>query len=595
MANANWNGGHAKGRAQAHAWLRHNDRGRRADPQVSHSNREIDKSRTRLNFEVGPTRGMTYEQKRDRLDAILDEWGYPTDAEIGRVGRTTPSCMQGIVLYAPDALDVDAALADGRLGAWAEAAVDEAARLFGAENVVGAFVDVDERHAYADARTGERRLSRYHVHLYVAPVCDVRVTEKRFVYLRPDGTETLDEAEAQRVYITPCNSETDDPSRAARESDGTPRTGPRHARMRNGRRKVRKQRRSEATETRRALSGSEFSSRANIVALNRAIHLRTREDFDIEWNSHEPGTYRREEGRENESVEDLKAQSAARDVEARVAKALERADALLDEADAARDEAERDLSRRAADLDSRERLLDGREESLRAREEAAAERASEAEGRAEAAVSAAREHDGLVDAFLGHARALVERFVGGAVERFCSKLDSLAGIADRALGEARSGDERMLWSIARESARSVSSFVRRNRDDPAVREWSELEFRPGAEPSRVQRVSAQLYWLAGAALHRSRELPEGRTASAGWFRCGQEAYDLSNALSDADGDDPRLAAWADGDEFLLERLEEARPAPLPRQPAPRAPAPEPVAGGSPAPGARAGDGPEPGW
>lgn len=64
MANANWNGGKSKSRAQAYARLRHNDNERRADPQIEHANREIDKARTHLNFEVGPTAGLTYEQKK---------------------------------------------------------------------------------------------------------------------------------------------------------------------------------------------------------------------------------------------------------------------------------------------------------------------------------------------------------------------------------------------------------------------------------------------------------------------------------------------------------------------------------------------------
>lgn len=70
MANANWHGGKSKGRAQAYARLRHNDNERRADPQVEHANREIDKSRTHLNFEVGPTAGLSYEQKRRDLTHV---------------------------------------------------------------------------------------------------------------------------------------------------------------------------------------------------------------------------------------------------------------------------------------------------------------------------------------------------------------------------------------------------------------------------------------------------------------------------------------------------------------------------------------------
>lgn len=132
MANANWNGGHAKSRAQAHAWLRHNDRERRADPQVSHANRELDQTRTHLNFEVGPTAGMTYEEKCARLDAKLEEFGYPADVDLQTKGHTTPTCMQGIIVAPPDALCSEEHIHDGSLEAFFEGVVDIASQKFGA-------------------------------------------------------------------------------------------------------------------------------------------------------------------------------------------------------------------------------------------------------------------------------------------------------------------------------------------------------------------------------------------------------------------------------------------------------------------------------
>lgn len=318
MANANWNGGKSKGRAQAYARLRHNDNERRADPQVEHANREIDKSRTHLNFEVGPTAGLTYEQKKARLDARLDAFGYPPDSELKTLGKNAPTAMQSIVIYAPDALNDEAALADGRLRKWFEAAADELVKNVGEENVISFSVDVDEVHDYIDAATGKQVKSKFHAHAAVVPICDVKQVTRQLVYLRPDGTETLDEVEAERVFIDKCNAETDDIERAARDEHGDPITGPKCARMKNGRRKYKKQKRSDATKVTRKLSGSEFASRERMSALNAAIHKRTEREFGLQWNTHELGTYQRVDGAGNKTVEELKAASAAREIAQRV-------------------------------------------------------------------------------------------------------------------------------------------------------------------------------------------------------------------------------------------------------------------------------------
>lgn len=346
MANANWNGGKSKGRAQAYARLRHNDNERRADPQVEHSNREIDKSRTHLNFEVGPTAGMTYEQKKARLDARLNEFGYPPDSELKTLGKNAPTAMQSIVIYAPDALNDEAALADGRLKQWFEAAADELVKNVGEANVISFAIDVDEVHDYVDAATGNQVKSKFHAHAAVVPICDVKQVARQLVYLRPDGTETLDEAEAERVFIDKCNAETDDIDRAARDENGDPITGPKCARLKNGRRKYKKQKRSEATKVTRKLSGSEFASRERMSALNAAIHKRTEREFGVKWNSHELGTYQRVDGAGNKTVAELKAASAAREIAQRVEvaereinAAIERSSELTNDAEAMHAEA----------------------------------------------------------------------------------------------------------------------------------------------------------------------------------------------------------------------------------------------------------------
>lgn len=372
MANGNWHNGRAKSRSQAKAWLRHNDKERRADPQIRHANRKIDKSRTYLNFEVGPTKNLTLEEKFDRLEARLDELGYPTDADLGEKNQNTPTCMQGIILNAPDALNTVEALEDGRFEKWADAAAEEVCACFGEENVIAMYADVDEQHVYTDAKTGEKRTSRFHVHCFVVPVCEVKQVKKQFVYLRPDGTETLEESEAERVYITDNNSETDDETKAAKNEDGTPKMGPKHARLKNGRRKIKKQKRSEATETKLKLPGSEFALSENKDKLNRAIHERTKRDFGFGWNTHEPGTYKRNPGDRNATVEELKAQTAEREIAQKVEEAAAEIEAKVKASQQTHDDAEAAAETIKTDAETEaKRLKDSAEtEAVKAKREA---------------------------------------------------------------------------------------------------------------------------------------------------------------------------------------------------------------------------------
>lgn len=330
MANANWNGGHAKSRAQARAWLAHNERDRRADPQVSHANREIDQSRTHLNYEVGPTAAMTYEEKCARLDAKLEEFGYPLDADLGANSRLAKTCLQGIVVYPPDALVDGEQADDDALRAFFEAVAGLSADRFGAENIIAAYVDRDEVHDYTDAATGEVRTAKPHMHLYVVPIVDAPQVQRVPIYVTPDGMETLNADEAERVYITPQNAETDDPSQAAEGENGEPLTGPKCARVKSGRRKYKKVKPDANAPVTRKLQGAEFSSAARISAFNSAVHQMVRERFGLQWNTHEPGTYQRDADKKNKTVEELKAESFAREA----AQQVERVDVLVRSAEA---------------------------------------------------------------------------------------------------------------------------------------------------------------------------------------------------------------------------------------------------------------------
>lgn len=632
MANANWNGGKSKGRAQAYARLRHNDNERRADPQIEHSNREIDKSRTHLNFEVGPTAGMTYEQKKARLDARLNEFGYPPDGELKTLGKNAPTAMQSIVIYAPDALNDEAALADGRLKKWFEAAADELVKNVGAENVISFSVDVDEVHDYVDAETGNQVKSKFHAHAAVVPICDVKQVARQLVYLRPDGSETLDEAEAERVFIDKCNAETDDIDRAARDENGDPITGPKCARMKNGRRKYKKQKRADATKVTRKLSGSEFASRARMSALNAAIHKRTEREFGLKWNTHEPGTYQRTEGDENKSVEELKAASVARQIANRVEvaereinAAIERSDALTNDAEdmhaearkmradasakhaaiehqindmlgesyveryvasdgSLRDELdlatglparapglralERELAetrREVGDLKARDDALTTREMTVAARENAleprerklaeaevnVAAQSKDASAKAERAEAREQHAEQVIE----RAERLIERFLGNAVERFAAKLESLAKTTGRA--SDKHDQNSIVFIVIKDCAETLAKHVRKHIKSPELDEWARVDTSVyGTPPDRQHAFVADLWAFEDVC---SRRAARGDEDAENWAYRGRDAHELSGILNRFN--DPILDGWSNGDEFMIERLEEELEAP----------------------------------
>lgn len=180
MANANWQNGKAKGRNQAKAWLRHNDVEHREE--VNHSNPDIRKELTSMNYEVGVTASLSYAQKCKRLDERLDELGY-----IEGAGKNKRVSIQSVCIYPPDGLleydeEMDMYKSTPQLKDW----FTEAAKIWedfaGVENVTGCFVDFDEQHWYRPKGKGniDPVLSKPHIHSSSIPEIDGRISGKAF-------------------------------------------------------------------------------------------------------------------------------------------------------------------------------------------------------------------------------------------------------------------------------------------------------------------------------------------------------------------------------------------------------------------------------
>lgn len=320
--------GRSYSRTEAKAKIRHNDAERRADPMVKHANREIDKSRTHLNYEIGPTKGMTYLEKCARLDARLDELGYPTDAEANASNKQRQWCMQGLVTYPPEALRGDPV----KEREWFEAMAEVVTDFFGEENVIAMYVDCDEGHYYTDARTGEIRRSLDHAHMDIISACEHSIQKKKHWYLTPEGKETLSEAEAALDEVRKPRRKYDDKNHAVR--DVNPATGkpapvylteddtetfeeseaavdvtykPRYSRDKSGRPRYKKE-----PKTRRYEITSDFQTIPRMTALNRKIEEMTLEKFGCKWLVKELDEPTPEDAPTAYTVEELKEQSLAK-------------------------------------------------------------------------------------------------------------------------------------------------------------------------------------------------------------------------------------------------------------------------------------------
>lgn len=167
MASAGWNGGKAKSTQQAKAWMRHNSKKERIE--ANHSNTEIDKSRTPLNFSF---RGLSYKQRCAAYDKRMGEidQGKPGS------GKNARTVLQSVTVYAPEALRGDLP----KLREWFHRVGELAEQQFRSENVIDMAVDVDEVHSYLDEQEKVWKLAAEHGHLWLVPEVDGKLNGKQF-------------------------------------------------------------------------------------------------------------------------------------------------------------------------------------------------------------------------------------------------------------------------------------------------------------------------------------------------------------------------------------------------------------------------------
>ena len=167
MASAQWNDGKAKTTQQVKAWFRHNSKEERIE--ANHSNTDIDKSRTPLNFSF---RELDYKGRCEAYDKRISE------IDVGKPGsgKNARTILQSVTVYAPEALRGDLS----KLKDWFHRVGELAEAQFKPENVIDMAVDVDEVHEYPDGETGVWRTAAEHGHLWLVPEVDGRLNGKQF-------------------------------------------------------------------------------------------------------------------------------------------------------------------------------------------------------------------------------------------------------------------------------------------------------------------------------------------------------------------------------------------------------------------------------
>lgn len=167
MASAQWNDGKAKTTQQVKAWFRHNSKEERIE--ANHSNTDIDKSRTPLNWSY---RGLGYKERCAAYDKRMSE----IDTGKPGSGKNARTILQSVIVYAPEKLRGDLP----KLRDWFQRVGELAEKQFKPENVIDMAVDVDEVHEYPDGETSDWRTAAEHGHLWLVPEVGGKLNGKEF-------------------------------------------------------------------------------------------------------------------------------------------------------------------------------------------------------------------------------------------------------------------------------------------------------------------------------------------------------------------------------------------------------------------------------
>jgi hypothetical protein len=165
MASVNWSKGKCHGGVEAKRLLRHNDKEMRL--KDNHANKNIDKTRTHLNWQMYTGYNATCDRYHEKLDEL--------DAMPGANKRKDRVTMHGLEYAVPDGLP------DDKVHEWHMKVLDIQREIFGSDLfIVNSYEHFDEVHEYMHSEKKEMVLSRVHIHEDVIPLHKGKLNDKMF-------------------------------------------------------------------------------------------------------------------------------------------------------------------------------------------------------------------------------------------------------------------------------------------------------------------------------------------------------------------------------------------------------------------------------
>lgn len=287
MASVNWQ---KQTRQKASAMKKHN--GQQERMQYNHANKTIDKERTPENYCIGcDDYNTAFNAMVKRVEAIDKE--YPPE----KITKDRKICCS---LETPCPLEITKS---GRSREFFEAIHEVMVDFFGADNVHGACVHLDEVHDYIDEKTGELKTSLEHSTELVSCYAEWQ-----------DAVWERDEN--GRIKTEPAFDKKGNP---LLDKDGN-----------------QKERRVQAKDEagallfaeRKGINGKHFETRSALNELNKRVCDMVREKFGIEYNTGEQARCK--------TVETLKAQTAELEAKTKLAEILKELAELDEQARTAR-------------------------------------------------------------------------------------------------------------------------------------------------------------------------------------------------------------------------------------------------------------------
>jgi F0F1-type ATP synthase membrane subunit b/b' len=150
--------------AEVKSKIRHCDKGLRQ--QSEHRNKHIDKSITSKNIQFDRNYDDTCKRFDDRiayLDSLPDANHRP----------------DRVICFGLE-IPVPADLPGSKSAEWANKCQKLVAKQYGSDNIIQCYFHRDEVHEYVDARTGQKEISRQHLHIFVVPEINGKLNGKVF-------------------------------------------------------------------------------------------------------------------------------------------------------------------------------------------------------------------------------------------------------------------------------------------------------------------------------------------------------------------------------------------------------------------------------